>query len=172
MTLKAGKYSIVSPSKLLSQGIIENVGKDKQCWWRHECMWRLLLIWVLGQTSSWRLPASQRDLKYYIVLIWNLNNDHQPACKIENVVTINCIFGLSRLIMYTYLVWTNAGTNLKYIMVSLMIPTSWIKRTISIFSTNHIVQGKWSTFQESIRNQASNQQLNHIKEAPLHFCPL
>ena len=69
---------------------------------RLECMWRLLLVWLLCQTSSRRLLGSQimtllRDLKYYIMLIWNLNNDRLPACKIENVVTINCEFSLPRL---------------------------------------------------------------------------
>ena len=97
-SLKGSKCSVVSPSEFLSRAIIltaicwKGQTVDVYFWWRHECMWRLPLVWLLCQTSSWRLPESQRDLKYYIMLIWNLNNDRPPACKLENFLTINCKF--------------------------------------------------------------------------------
>ena len=42
-------------------------------------------------------PSVSRTL----LLVWNLNNDRPPACKIEKSVTINCEFSLPRLIMLT-----------------------------------------------------------------------
>ena len=35
-----------------------------------------------------------------LYLIWNLNNDRRPACKTENVVTINCELSLPGLIFF------------------------------------------------------------------------
>ena len=48
-----------------------------------------------------QVEDSHRDLKFYNMLIWNLNNDHPPACKIEKVVTINYEFSLPHLIINT-----------------------------------------------------------------------
>ena len=59
----------------------------------------------LGRTLSSALISGRGsgDLKLEHIailvslIVWNLNNDRPPACKIENFVTINCEFSLSRL---------------------------------------------------------------------------
>ena len=60
----------------------------------------------LGRTLSSALISGRGsgdlELEHVAILVslivWNLNNDRPPACKIENFVTINCEFSLSRLI--------------------------------------------------------------------------